>query len=178
MKIAEFVKEMRKRYNLTQVDLSEKSGVGLRFVRELEQGKETLRSSSTITKYNANDGKTVLDPEDDAATVILGENYRMPTVEEGNELIEQCTWSWTTYNNVAGYKITGPNGNYIFLPAVGYKGSTNPYYPAGEYGLYWLANIDESHYARLFSLKHNILPTGVAKRGLRCYGFAIRSVCP
>ena len=43
MKIAEFVKEMRKRYNLTQVDLSEKSGVGLRFIRELEQGKETLR---------------------------------------------------------------------------------------------------------------------------------------
>ena len=93
-------------------------------------------SSSSITKYNANDGKTVLDPEDDAATVILGENYRMPTVEEGNELIEQCTWIWTIYNNVAGYKITGPNGNYIFLPAVGYKGSTNPYYPAGEYGLY------------------------------------------
>ena len=43
MKIAEFVKEMRKQYNLTQVDLSEKSGVGLRFIRELEQGKETLR---------------------------------------------------------------------------------------------------------------------------------------
>ena len=43
MKIAEFVKEMRKQYNLTQVDLSEKSGVGLRFIRELEHGKETLR---------------------------------------------------------------------------------------------------------------------------------------
>ena len=43
MKIAEFVKEMRKQYNLTQADLSEKSGVGLRFIRELEQGKETLR---------------------------------------------------------------------------------------------------------------------------------------
>ena len=43
MKISEFVKEMRKQYNLTQVDLSEKSGVGLRFIRELEQGKETLR---------------------------------------------------------------------------------------------------------------------------------------
>ena len=43
MKIAEFVKEMRKQYHLTQVDLSEKSGVGLRFIRELEQGKETLR---------------------------------------------------------------------------------------------------------------------------------------
>lgn len=42
-KIAAYVKAMRKRYGLTQVDLSEKSGVGLRFVRELEQGKPTLR---------------------------------------------------------------------------------------------------------------------------------------
>lgn len=41
--LSSFVKEMRKRHGLTQVDLSEKSGVGLRFVRELEQGKTTLR---------------------------------------------------------------------------------------------------------------------------------------
>ena len=41
--IAGYVKEMRKKYHLTQIDLSQKSGVGLRFVRELEQGKETLR---------------------------------------------------------------------------------------------------------------------------------------
>ncbi len=41
--IAKYVKEMRNRYGLTQIDLSEKSGVGLRFVRELEQGKPTLR---------------------------------------------------------------------------------------------------------------------------------------
>lgn len=41
--IAAFVKERRRMFNLTQVDLAEKSGVGLRFVRELEQGKETLR---------------------------------------------------------------------------------------------------------------------------------------
>ncbi len=41
--LAKYVKEMRKQYGLTQVDLSQKSGVGLRFVRELEQGKSTLR---------------------------------------------------------------------------------------------------------------------------------------
>jgi y4mF family transcriptional regulator len=41
--LSQFVKEMRKKYRLTQVDLSRKSGVGLRFVRELEQGKTTLR---------------------------------------------------------------------------------------------------------------------------------------
>ena len=41
--ISTFVKERRKVFNRTQVDLAEKSGVGLRFVRELEQGKPTLR---------------------------------------------------------------------------------------------------------------------------------------
>lgn len=41
--IAQYVKEKRKKYKLTQVDLSEKAGVGLRFVRELEEGKTTLR---------------------------------------------------------------------------------------------------------------------------------------
>ena len=41
--LSKYVKAMRKKYNLTQVELSEKSGVGLRLVRELEQGKQTLR---------------------------------------------------------------------------------------------------------------------------------------
>ena len=43
LSLSEYVKQMRKQYNLTQVDLSEKSGVGLRFVRELERGKQSLR---------------------------------------------------------------------------------------------------------------------------------------
>ncbi len=42
-KLSQYIKSMRKRYNLTQEDLSMKSGVGLRFVRDLEQGKKTLR---------------------------------------------------------------------------------------------------------------------------------------
>lgn len=41
--LSKYVKAMRKKYNLTQVELSKKSGVGLRLVRELEQGKQTLR---------------------------------------------------------------------------------------------------------------------------------------
>lgn len=41
--LASFVKDMRKQHNLTQIDLSEKSGVGLRFIRELEQGKQSMR---------------------------------------------------------------------------------------------------------------------------------------
>lgn len=42
-KLSQYIKEKRKEHGLTQVDLSQKSGVGLRFVREMEQGKETLR---------------------------------------------------------------------------------------------------------------------------------------
>lgn len=42
-KLSKFVKEQRKMYHLNQMDLSERSGVGLRFVRDLEQGKPTLR---------------------------------------------------------------------------------------------------------------------------------------
>ncbi len=41
--LAKYIKAKRREYGLTQVDISEKSGVGLRFVRELEQGKATLR---------------------------------------------------------------------------------------------------------------------------------------
>ena len=48
---------MRKRYNLTQVDLSEKSGVGLRFVRELEQGKQTLRMDKVNQVLNLFDAE-------------------------------------------------------------------------------------------------------------------------
>ena len=43
MTLSKYVKTMRKEHNITQVELSEKSGVGLRFVRKLEQGKQTLR---------------------------------------------------------------------------------------------------------------------------------------
>jgi y4mF family transcriptional regulator len=41
--LSQYIKAKRKEFGLTQVDLSQKAGVGLRFVREMEQGKETLR---------------------------------------------------------------------------------------------------------------------------------------
>ena len=43
MQLSEFIKEKRKFNNLTQPELAEKAGVGLRFIRDLEQGKESLR---------------------------------------------------------------------------------------------------------------------------------------
>lgn len=49
-----------------------------------------------LTKYTSNDSKTVLDPEDDAATVNWGGAWRMPTKAEQDELRNNCTWDWTT----------------------------------------------------------------------------------
>lgn len=53
----------------------------------------------------------------DAATKNLGETWRMPTTSEMRELVEKCSWSRTTSNGVAGFTVTGSNGNHIFIPA-------------------------------------------------------------
>lgn len=72
----------------------------------------------------------------DAARVNWGGSWRMPTDEEMQELIGKCTWTWTTQNGVNGYKVKGPNGNSIFLPATGYRFGLSLDY-AGSSGNYW-----------------------------------------
>ena len=132
-------------------------------------------TSTNMTKYNTEDGKTILEPADDAAQVHWGGKWRMPSKEEVDELTQQCNWIWTTHNNVNGYKVTGPNGNSIFLPAAGYKGS-GPTYPAGEDGLYWTNTIEKRHYSYLIVLHDDAPPTQAGVHGTRCFGFTIRPV--
>ena len=55
----------------------------------------------------------------DVACALWGGDWRIPTLYDYNELLERCTWEWGASNGVAGYKITGPNGNCIFMPAAG-----------------------------------------------------------
>ena len=86
------------------------------------------------------DTKTVLDLEDDAASVILGSGWRMPTDAEWTELRNNCTWTWTTQNGIAGRRVTARNGNSIFLPAAGYRSGTN-LYDAGYDGEYWSSTL-------------------------------------
>lgn len=73
----------------------------------------------------------------DAAIVNWGGSWRMPTKDEMDELINNCTWTWITLNGVNGYQVSG-NGNFIFLPAAGYRYGASLYY-AGSYGYYWSA---------------------------------------
>lgn len=80
-----------------------------------------------IKKYNEEDGKTVIEPDDDAARVNLGVGYRIPTQEDWKELLDDCIWkpefitlpeimdpSQTKF--IARWKVTGPSGNSIILP--------------------------------------------------------------
>ncbi|MCR4824580.1 MAG: hypothetical protein K5849_04395 [Bacteroidales bacterium] len=55
----------------------------------------------------------------DTAAELIGKDWRMPTREEFRELRDQSTWEWIESDSMAGYRITGPNGLSIFLPAVG-----------------------------------------------------------
>ena len=67
--LSTFVKEKRKLFGLTQQDLSEKSGVGLRFVRELEQGKNTLRMdkvNQVLALFGAELSAVVIDKNDES----------------------------------------------------------------------------------------------------------------
>ena len=75
-------------------------------------------------------------PQYDVARKKWGSKWRIPTEAEMKELRENCIWTWTIQNGVEGYKVTGRNGNHIFLPAAGYRDDGSLYY-AGSYGSYW-----------------------------------------
>ena len=143
--------------------------------------------------YIDSDGN--LNPQYDAATANWGGDWRMPTYSEQEELLNNCTWTWTTrnfhgfrslitmnQNGVKGYKVTGPNGNSIFLPAAGdrlesWLGNAGS---GGSYGSSTLYD-DDSDYEYdcycfeygLHFLRSDILRIG---RGYRPYGQSVRPV--
>ena len=105
-------------------------------------------SSGPFSKYNTDntygtvDNKTVLDPEDDVAHVILGGSWRMPTTAEQDDLRTKCTWTWDDVKK--GYTVTGPNGNSIFLPAAGGR-YDDTLGEVGSYGYYWSSSLNTDY---------------------------------
>ena len=89
------------------------------------------------------DGKTVLDLDDDAAHVILGGKWRMPTSDEWSELMNNSSVIWTTENGVNGCRFTSRHtGNSIFLPASGYRFSSS-LGNVNDNCLYWSSSLSE-----------------------------------
>lgn len=127
-----------------------------------------------------NIGSNISGTQYDAATANWGGEWCMPTYDQITELKSRCTWTWTTQNGVKGYKVTGPNGNCIFLPAAGYRFGSN-LYDAGSSGYYW----SSCYYWP--SLKYVDSPDGAWNLGFgyrgdlyfvqyRSYGHSVRAV--
>ena len=121
------------------------------------------------------DTKIVLDPEDDAAHVNLGGNWRMPTDAEWTELRENCTWTWITQNGVNGRLVTAINGNSIFLPAAGCRDFTDLNL-VGLFGDYWSSSLDTNS---PFSAWDGSFGSGDVRRSslIRSHGYSVRPVC-
>lgn len=86
------------------------SGMGLRW---------DMTKYCTKEKYGTVDNKISLDLKDDVVHVVLKGRYRMPSWQDYEELITNCTAEWTALNGVNGCQFKGPNGKTIFFPATG-----------------------------------------------------------
>ena len=135
-------------------------------------GKTFCYDESHYTKYNSTDGKTVLDPEDDAATVNWGSGFRMPTREEFQELLDKCTWTWDSSHK--GYLVVGSNGNSIFLPASGFRIGSDLYIQ-GSGGYCWSSTLNSSDRNCAYGLNFLSSRPDVYSRS-RVYGFPVRPV--
>lgn len=125
---------------------------------------------------HTNFGDDIDDTEYDPAHVYWKSRWSMPTRADIAELVERCAWVWTSLDSVPGYKVIGPNGNSIFLPAAGMRFQSDTV-GAGEQGNYWsgsyFENKPESAYALEFNRTANRLYHG---HRLRIYGMLIRPV--
>lgn len=137
-----------------------------------------------LSKYNTKsskgvvDNKTLLDPEDDAASVRWGDGWRMPTIHEWRELRTECTWTWTTMGGTKGYKVTSKTKNSsIFLPAAGemyYGANGSSLEDEGSCGYYWsssLANGPCYAWGLFFESDYNNIYDDE-----RCFGLSVRPV--
>ena len=147
--------------------------------------------SSTMTKYctksnygyeGFTDNKKELDVDDDAAYVNWGPVWRMPSIDQYDELINSSntTTEWTTQNGVYGRKITSKKEGYtdrsIFLPAAGYRYTSTLNF-AGANGYYWSRTLDEGGPNVAWSLGFNSSSVYTSSGyNYRYYGFSVRPV--
>ena len=143
-------------------------------------GETTTKSDYTESSYQYHNGSYYADigfdidgTEYDVARAQWGGNWRMPTNAECQELLDSCTWTWTSYKGIDGYKVTGPNGNSIFLPAAGHRYGT-ALKGRGSVGDYWLGSLSYSYAA--YRLHFNSADPDISYMD-REYGLTARPVC-
>ncbi len=110
----------------------------------------------------------------DAATANWGGGWRMPTIDEIRELVDNCTWERTQVNGVNGSKFVGPNGSCIFLPAAGNRNGSS-LWGDGDYGYYWSSTPDDYYDRDAYYLGYNSSIEGVYC-GNRVCGRTVRPI--
>lgn len=126
--------------------------------------------------YGDVDNIITLEQLDDIASMEWGEGWRMPTREEQDELLTSCVWKWAVYNGTYGYKVAGPNGNSIFLPATGYREGTK-LYNLGTEGFYWSGSLDCDNNSNAYYMVLNGESYGWGRSCDRSVGLCVRPVC-
>lgn len=139
---------------------------------------EHLTKYCSMSSQGKVDGKMILEAEDDAAHVIWGGEWRMPTRMEMEELCKRCRWETTTVSGVKGIRVTGPSGKSIFLPAAGYRvDGEHRDNDEQYYGTYWTSSValDNSNnaYSSYFYTNYFVLTDDDVRR----IGKTIRPVC-
>lgn len=119
------------------------------------------------------DGKTILEPADDAAKANWGGGWRTPTIEEWEELFLNTTGVWTTRNGVKGWHITASNGKELFLPAAGYY--WEDVFNA-DLGLYWSASVNNEFPYRSWGFHFNSDSSHLCGSSDRNRGQSVRAV--
>ncbi len=143
--------------------------------------------TSTKTEYTEDNSKTSGNSMGDisgnasydAARANWGGTWRLPTKTECQELVDRCKWKRTTQNGVNGYKVTGPNGNSIFLPAAGYRYDGSSLYKEEADGSYWNSTPYEGHscsYSGACGFSFFRKGYGIFYGGSRDYGRSVRPV--
>lgn len=131
-------------------------------------------SSTNFSKYNSTDNKTVLDLEDDAAHIILGGDWKIPSKEDFEELTANTTYDSDTINGIQGMKfISKTNENYVFFPFAGYIGGNSMGYRTYTYCWSSTINIDKISNSTTLICDEKNISVGV---GMRCYACNLRSV--
>lgn len=94
----------------------------------------------------------ISDTEYDIAHVRWGDDWRLPTQPEVQELVENCTWEWTEVNGINGRRATGPNGNSVFFPAAASRTGEEMSNQVGQRGCYWTGTLypDNPRFAYYF----------------------------
>lgn len=135
----------------------------------------TYKYYDSQTGEYINIGDNISGTQYDVATVKWGDGWRMPTKEEITELNDECRFEGYTYKGVAGVKVTGPNGNTIFLPAAGNRGGTS-LNGAGSGGYYWIGSLYENFSYHAWYL--NVYSDGYhdVSDDYRGYGHSVRPV--